>query len=346
MKAAVVNVGLDQPPVTIQDVQPGPVPAGWATVRLRAAALNRLDAMMLANRATEAPGAVYGSDGAGVVAELGPGVPTRSRDGLSVGTDVVISPSMFWGDDPTAPGERYEILGSPTRGTHAEFVTVPVENLFPKPEHLDWAEAAALPMAGVTAWRALVTRGRLKSSDTVVVGAGSSGVGSMAIQIAAAVGARVLAVTSSDDKAAQARALGAHATVDRTSAGPEGLAKQIVDASEGGATLALDPTGALWQTFVDALRPGGRLVVVGKMAADQAQLRVQSVYWKQVDILGSTMGSPRDFADLLAHLQQHRWAPLIDSTYSLDDIAAAYARLDHPDRVGKVVLDLSSRPTS
>lgn len=335
MRAAVVNTSRTGPPVTVQEV-PAPRPRPhWVTVRISHAALNRLDSMLLENREDETPGAIYGADGAGVITELGEALEPRS--GLSVNDPVVILPSLFWGADPKAPGEEYEILGSPTHGTHAEYVTVPAANVYPVPQHLSWAEAAALPLAGVTAWRALVTRGRLAPDETVVVGAASSGVGSIAIQIAAASGARVIAVTSSDDRAAHALKLGAAAVVDRS--GPD-LANQILVHTDGGADLALDPTGALWQPLVDSLRPGGRLVAVGKVASPVGELRVQSVYWKQVDLLGSSMGSPRDFEALLLHVAAHHWTPWVDSVFGLDDINHAYARLDDPRRTGKVVLEM------
>ena len=111
----------------------------------------------------------------------------------------------------------------------------------------------------------------------------------------------------------------------------------------GRADLALDPTGALWQPLLHSLRPAGRLVAVGRMAADVASPRVQTVFWKQVDILGSSMGSPADFDALLNHLEHATWAPAIDSTYPLEEIGRAYTRLDHPDRVGKVLLDVTMR---
>jgi NADPH:quinone reductase-like Zn-dependent oxidoreductase len=307
----------------------------WVVVRLECASLNRLDAMMLKHRTSEAPGAIFGSDGAGVVHELGPDVPTSA--GWAVGDHVIVSPSLHWGPDERCPAPEYEILGSPTHGTHAEYVAVPAANLHARPDHLSWEEAASLPMAGLTAWRALVTRGRLAEGETVLVGAASSGVGTAAIQIAAAAGARVVAVTGSGAKADQALHLGAAATVDRTAAD---LADQLRATTGGHADLALDPTGRLWDPFVENLRPAGRLVVVGKMAAAVATLDVQSVYWKQVDVLGSSMGSPRDFDALLSQVTAHRWAPRVDSVFPLNEIAAAYARLDAADRVGKVVLDV------
>lgn len=337
MRAAVIGTQANEAPVSVMEVPQPRAVGDWAVVRLKRASLNRLDAMMLEGRTSEAPGSIFGSDGAGIIHELGPEVPATS--GLAVGDEVIISPSLNWGPDERFPSDDYEILGSPTHGTHAEYVTVPGVNLHAKPGHLTWDEAASLPMAGLTAWRALVTRGRLAEGETVIIGAASSGVGTAAVQIAAAAGAHVVAVTASKDKAREAIDLGAAAVADRTS---PGFANELAVATGGGADLALDPTGMLWQPFVDALKPAGRLVVVGRMATPVGELRVQSVYWKQVDVLGSSMGSPRDFSDLLTHVSAQGWAPRVDSVFGLSDIAAAYERLDDPARVGKVVLDVEA----
>jgi NADPH:quinone reductase-like Zn-dependent oxidoreductase len=337
MKAALVVADPSSCPVEVGDV-PTPAPdPHWVVVRLRRAALNRLDAMLLESRDGQVAGAILGADGAGVIASVGSALAGDPR--FSVGDAVVISPSLFWGPDEAGPGEDYEILGSPTNGTHAEYVAVPAANVFPVPPHLTWSQAAALPLAGLTAWRALSTRGGLRSATKVVVGAASSGVGSMAIQMAVATGAEVVAVTSGEEKARRALELGAHTVVDRSA---DDVDRQLMCAARD-ADLALDPTGALWQPFVDVLRPGGRLVVVGKMAAPTACLRVQSVYWKQVDIVGSSMGSLRDFEAMLEHVTLRGWAPVVDSEFALDDIAAAYARLDDPARVGKVVIVTEGR---
>ena len=333
MKAAVVETDPTAPPLDVREV-PNPQPTrDMVVVRVQRAALNRLDAMMLENRTEEAPGTIFGSDGAGSVAAIGP----DARTDIAVGDSVVISPSLYWGPDERIPGPDYEILGSPTHGTHAEYVAVPAANVHLKPAHLSWEQAAALPLAGVTAWRALITRGRLKQGETVVIGAASSGVGTLSIQIAAAIGARVVAITSSPDKAQEALALGAATAVDRTS---PTFVDDLSRATNRRADLALDPTGAFWQQFADTMRPAGRLVVVGKMASPVGELRVQSIYSKQLDVLGSSMGSPADFAFLLDHVTVHGWSPTVDSVYPLEQITDAYTRLDAPDRVGKVVLDV------
>jgi zinc-binding alcohol dehydrogenase/oxidoreductase len=337
VRAALVDNDTTHPALRVVDVPP-PVP-GWGEVlvELEKAALNRLDAMTLAERGLLGAPTILGSDGAGIVRQVGAGAT-----GVDVGAHVVISPSLGWGTSAAAPGPAYEILGSPTSGTHAQFVVVPADNVFPKPDTLTWSEAAALPMAGLTAWRALVTRGRLAGGETAVVAAASSGVGSMAIQVAKGLGARVVAITSSPEGADAARTIGADDVVLRTS---DDLTRDLVRATDGQADLGLDPTGALWQPILRSVKAGGRLVVVGRMAAETATLEVQTVYWKQVDILGSSMGSPADFAALLDHVSTARWKPLVDSEHPLEDIAAAYARLDAPDRVGKVVVDLRAPGT-
>ncbi|MGH3332767.1 MAG: zinc-binding dehydrogenase [Nocardioidaceae bacterium] len=331
MRAAVVSNDPTREALSVADWPDPTPPEGWVLVRLKRAALNRLDDMMLQDRAGLPGPSIFGSDGAGVVAGLGVGV----RE-VQLGDEVLISPSLFWGAQLEAPGEQYEILGSPTHGTHAEMVVVPAENLVPKPSRLTWDEAAALPLAGVTAWRALVTRGRLRAGETVIVAAASSGVGTFAIQVAAALGAKVVAVSSSEEKLELSRSIGAGATVLRTD--PD-FARNLADATAGGADLALDPTGAMWQPLLQAVRPGGRLVAVGKLAAENATVRVQTIYWKQVDILGSSTGSPLDFSAFLEHVQQSSWTAVIDSVVPLEKIHAAYERLDAPDRVGKVVID-------
>jgi zinc-binding alcohol dehydrogenase/oxidoreductase len=200
---------------------------------------------------------------------------------------------------------------------------------------LKWGNA---PEAPGPAYEILGSRGRLIAGETVVVAAASSGVGSVAIQIAQGLGARVIAVSSSPEKAKTAEEFGAHDVVLRTES--ESIDRLVV-VTGGRVDLALDQTGALWHPLLQSLRPGGRLVVVGQMAAAIGTARVQTVCWKQVDVMGSSMGSPDDFAELLAHVETADWRPVVDSEYPLHDIDAAYARLDARDRIGRVVLELS-----
>ena len=333
-RAVVVGPRVPPPGYALTRRSVPAVPAGHVVVRVVRSALNRNDLMRIQQRAELPRPIVLGSDAAGVVAETGPGVTD-----VAAGDPVVVLPSVGWGDDDRVQSAQLEFLGDGLDGTHADSVVVPAENVFPKPARLSWDEAAALPLAGVTAWRALVTRGRLTAGEVVVVTAAGSGVGSIGIQVAASLGARVVAVSSSEQKLQEAIALGAHDAVLRSEAG---LTDRLVAAAGEHAHLVLDSTGAQWPELLAALRPGGRLVSVGRNAGREAAVPVGTLFWRQLSLLGSSLGSPRDFSALLAHVGSSAWTPVVDSVHPLADVATAFARLDHPERFGKVVLAVST----
>lgn len=334
MRAAIMSPDLDQPALRVGD-WPDPEPApGWVLVRVARAGLNRNDELWVRDRNELPRPSVIGSDAAGTVVAVGDDVT-----GVEIGSDVLVDPTLHWGPDDGAPADGFQLLGFPTQGTHAELVAVPAENVHRRPARLTVEEAAALPLAGGTAWRAVVTRGRLTAGETVVVTAASAGVGTFAVQIAAALGAWVVAVTSSPDKAAAAERLGAHAVVLRTSSS---YGDELRDAvGPDGAHLVMDSAGADWPLLLGVLRRGGRLVTVGRTAGLDATVDVWRVFWQHLSILGSSLASPRDFAALLAHLETASWTPVVDEVLPLHDVDDAYARLADPRRVGKVVLDLS-----
>ncbi|HWU22109.1 MAG TPA: zinc-binding dehydrogenase [Nocardioides sp.] len=301
--------------------------AGWATVQLRAAALNWHDVLVRQGTYSSPLPHTPGADGAGI--ELGSG------------DEVVILPSLCWGGDDSAPGGDWEILGDRRPGTYAELVTVPRDCLAPKPKGMSWAEAAALPLVGVTVFRALFSRGRLRAGESVLVLGAGGGVATSAVMMASAVGARVVVTSSSDDKIAQAVALGASGGVrydgDSSDSWPE-AARELAPA--GGFDLVLDAVGS-WAEALRALRPGGRLVVLGANRSDQAGLAVRPFYFGQYDLLGTTMGSPRDFAGLISLIDEHHLPPpVIDRSFPLDRAAEAHVHLESGAGFGKVVLDI------
>jgi zinc-binding alcohol dehydrogenase/oxidoreductase len=313
-----------------------PVPgAGEVLIKLRRAALNRRDRFLLADPAAvglELP-SVIGSDGAGIVDSVGDGV-----SGVEPGQEVVILPESNWGDREDAPGPGFELLGASTQGTHAELIVVAAENVYPRPQRLTWEESAALPLAGLTAWRALFKRGGLEPGQTVLITGASGGVSTYLIQIAAASGARVLVNSSSEEKIATAKELGAEAGVNRND---EDWPKQIKDLSDGGVDLAVDSSGH-WAQALKALRPGGTLAVFGRTVQENAELNVASTFFGQFSIHGTTMGSPREFQALLDHVESADWRPNVDSVMPLGEIAGAYERLDSSERFGNVVIDTES----
>jgi NADPH:quinone reductase-like Zn-dependent oxidoreductase len=307
------------------------VPApGEVVVDLRAAALNRRDLRVVAGGwpGVSAP-LVPGSDGAGVVRALGAGVA-----GLAEGDEVVVQPGIDWGDDPRILGPGFKILGGPDDGTFAEQVRVPAANVFAKPPRLDWEQAAALPLAGLTAWRALFTRGGLRSGQTVLVLGAGAGTSTFAVQFAHAAGARVLVTSSSAEKIARSLELGAEAGFDYRESGWE---QEVVERSGGGVDLVLDSAGT-WQASISCLRAGGRVVVFGGTAGTSAELDVRGYYFKQLDLVGTMMGSPLDFRAMLRACATQTWTPVVDSVRPLEQAADAFGRMAAGEHFGKLVL--------
>jgi NADPH:quinone reductase-like Zn-dependent oxidoreductase len=313
-------------------IHPGEAPdpverVGWTVVRLRAAALNWHDVLVRQGRYGSPLPHVAGADGAGIATDSG--------------EEVVILPSLFWGDDESAPGAEWEILGDHRPGTYAEYVSVPNGCLLPKPIGLDWHQAAGLPLVGVTVYRALVSRGGLRAGESVLISGAGGGVAPMAVAVAAGVGARVVVTSSSEAKVARAVAHGASGGVLYTDPGwPEQATKQT--AGGRGFDVVLDTVGT-WAESLRALRPGGRLVVLGASRAETATVDARPFYFGQYSILGTTMGSAADFRGLLGLLESGAIdPPSIDSVFPLSETAAAHQRLEVGDAFGKIILDIDT----
>lgn len=308
------------------EAAPDPVARpGWVLVELRAAALNWHDCLVRQGRYPAPLPLVPGADGAGV-----------RRD---TGEEVVLLPSLWWGDRDDAPGPRFEILGDRVDGTYAELVSVPEANLFPKPAGFSWAQAAALPLAGLTAHRALFRRGALAPGESVLVLGAGGGVATFLVAFAERAGARVVVTSSSAEGIETARALGAAAGVRYTEPDWAAAAR---DANGGrGFDLVIDPVGS-WPEALSALRPGGRLVSFGANVAERVEVDVRRFYFGQHSILGTTMGSPRDFAAMLALVAQAPgWRPVVGNVLPLDRARDAQALLERRGHRGKVVLEIA-----
>ena len=315
---------------TVADPEPGP---GEVVVALKAAALNRRDVFVRKGVAKVPLPLTPGSDGAGIVHKVGAGV-----SGVAVGDEVIILPSLAWGPDQRAPGPGFRILGGPDQGTYAEQIVIPAENVYPKPGRLSWHEAAALPLAGLTAWRSLMTRARVVPGETVLIIGIGGGVATFALNIAKAAGCRVVVTSSSDDKLAAAKELGADVGVNYAEAGDEWPAA-VKEANGGGVDVVIDSVGSTWGGSIDACAPGGRVVVFGGTGGAKVDLQVRPVTLGQVALLGTTMGSPAEFRQLLAAVQNQSWTPVIDSVRPLGDAAAAHEREENGLHFGKLVLD-------
>jgi zinc-binding alcohol dehydrogenase/oxidoreductase len=316
-----------------EQLVPGEVPdpeplAGEVVVDLVTAALNHRDVWQ--RTAPGNHGAVLGSDGAGTVSALGDGVA-----GVEVGEQVVINPSVGWGDGEDAPAPGWAILGVPRQGTYAERIAIPAQCVRPRPRRLSWHESAALPLAGLTAWRALVTRGRVEAGMRVLVTGAGGGAATFLIQIAHALGADVIVTSSSDDTIGRAIELGAIRGVRYTDSDwPEQV---------GEVDLVVDSAGTpAWAGALRCLRRGGTLVSFGRTAGNTAEIDLPSLFYGQWNVLGTTMGSPREFDALLDHVEKADWRPVVDSVFPLEQAAAAHERLEQPGRFGKVVLECRS----
>jgi NADPH:quinone reductase-like Zn-dependent oxidoreductase len=296
---------------------------GWAVVRLKASALNWHDVLVRRGVYHSPLPHVIGADGAGVR--------------VDTGEPVMILPSIGWGSDQRVPAAGFQILGDQLPGTYAELVSVPEESLVPKPASLDWEQSAALPLVGVTCYRALFTRGRLTAGESLLVIGASGGVATMAVSLAVAAGATVVVTSSTMDKIDHARELGATDGVRHTDPDWVHAARACTPGGHG-FDLVLDSVGR-WTESVRTLRPGSRLVVLGASNASQANLDVRSFYFGQYDLLGTTMGSRTDFAGLLSMMDTARVRPpTIDTVFPLDAAHRAHERLESGACFGKIIL--------
>ncbi len=335
MKAVMLTEAGGPDKLEVREVaMPEPM-AGEVRVRIHSAALNRRDYFLTLGRY---PGlklpSIIGSDGAGVVDAVGAGV-----DASLVGREVVVYPAREWGADPAFPGATFRVLGMPDPGTLAEAICVPASDIAAKPAHLDFNQAAALPLAGLTSWRAVVTMGGIRPDMNVLVTGAGSGTSSFAILWAAQHGAKVWATSGSEDKLAKARAIGAVGGGDYRD--PECYAK-LRKESGGGFDLIIDSAGGDGlNSVLDTLRMGGRYVFYGATLGNaKSGPEMAKLFFKQARIQGTTMGSPAEFAAMIAFVTARRLVPLVHQVYPLAEIGTALGLMEKFAQTGKIVLKL------
>jgi len=330
MKAAFLDA-LKQP-LAVRDT-PDPVAApGHAVVRLHAAALNHRDVWIQQGLY---PGialpVTLGSDGAGVVESVGSGVDTSW-----VGREVIINPSLNWGENPRAQGPQFRILGMPDAGTFAEKIAVPAANLASKPPHLTWEQAAALPLAGLTAWRAVFTRAQLQPGERVLVTGTGGGAALFAFQFAQAAGGKVFVTSGSADKLARASTLGALGSANYRDAD---WADQLLKLAGGQFDVIVDSAGGDgFAKLIDLAAPGGRIAFFGATAGNPKLFEMRKGFFRQINILGTTMGSPADFAGMAAMTAEKKIAPIVDRVFPLAEAERAMRRMADGAQFGKIVL--------
>lgn len=330
MKAIVLQRSLDSKVHLVELPKPVCQP-NEVLIRIKAAALNHRDEWCRKGLYPNIQdGIVLGSDGAGIVEQIGTGV-----DSQLLGQEVMLNPALHWGENERAQGKNFEIIGMPRNGTFAEYVVVPADRVFPKPYHLSWEEAAALPLAGLTAYRAVAVQGKLKAGDQVLVTGIGGGVAQFAAQFVLALGAKLFVSSSSREKRSAALALGASDAFDYSVGNWSAAALE----SSGGMDLIVDgASGDTLSQLMNIAKPGGRLVFYGATRGNPPQLEARKLFWNQLQLIGTTMGTDQDFSEMLALVDSLQLRPRIDAVFPLKDAGLALDRLKEGLQFGKIVL--------
>lgn len=335
MKAIVLEELGGPDNLKIKEVDtPAPGP-GEVRVRLHNSALNRRDYWITIGRypRTNLP-CIAGSDGAGTVDAVGEGV-----DGGLVGNEVVVYPAREWGDSEAVSGPAFRVLGMPDQGTFAEYICCPATDVYARPAHLSWEQAAAVPLAGLTAWRAVVTQAEVKAGQTVLVTGAGSGVSTFAVQWASALGAEVYVTSGSEEKIEKAKAIGATGGISyREEDYHKALRKQA-----GGFNAIIDSAGGDdMNNLLSTLRPAGRFVFFGAtLGVPSTGLEIPRLFFNQTRIQGTMMGSNAEFKAMLDFVGEHKLEPVVDRVLPMDEAVAAHKLLESFGQTGKVVLQNS-----
>jgi NADPH:quinone reductase-like Zn-dependent oxidoreductase len=313
-----VRIHEDGGPEVLQlEEVPDPVAGeGEVLVRLRASALNHLDVWIRKGLPSVPKPRILGADGAGVR--------------VDTGEPVVINPGV-------EAGKTIHVIGEHGDGTNAQLIAVPESNVYPIPDGLSFEEAAAFPLVFETAYRMLVTRAALQEGEWVLLWGIGSGVSTAGLAIARALGARTIVTSSSDAKLERARGLGADVTVNHATSD---VGAAVKEATEGhGADVVVEHVGdATWKRSLDAAAYGGRIAVCGATTGPNPPAALHRIWWKQLSILGSTMGRKDDFEGAYRLIAEGRARPVVDEVVPLAEIRAAHARLEAGEQLGKIVL--------
>ncbi len=326
MKAVRIHEDGGPEVLRYEDVSDPVLKPGELLISLRAASLNHLDVWVRKGLPSVPKPRILGADGAGIVSAVAEGV-----DGFDVGDRVVINPGIEY-------GHTIAVVGEHSDGTHCESFAIAAEQVFPLDDALSFEEAAAFPLVYETAYRMLVTRGRLVEGEWVLIWGIGGGVGTAAFEIARALGARTIVTSSADWKLEQARAWGADVVVNHADGD---VVAAVKEASDGGAHLVVETVGeATWARSLAAVRPAGRVVVCGATSGPNPPAQLHRFWWKQLDVMGSTMGTRTDFLGAYDLVRSGRARVHIDTVLPLAEIRAAHERLEAGEQLGKIVLTI------
>jgi len=318
--AGLLFTEMDEPAVT----------KGTVKVKLKVSGLNHRDLFTLQRHSPEAPPLVIGSDGAGVIVETGEGV-----DHINVGDEVVIIPSLNWKEKSAAPPPEFEILSLPDHGTFAEYIVLPAENVAPKPSYLSWEEAGVLTLGALTAYRTLFTRAQATAEQTIFIPGVGSGVVTLLVKMAKAIGARVIVTSRSAEKRENGLKLGADLAIDSEGDWNKLLKDETID-------IVIESVGAAtWQKSLSLLKPGGTIAVFGASAGDVVQLNLRDFFYGHYTLVGTSLGSIEEAYEMLEFFNKHQIKPVVDSVYPLNDALEAMKKIERGGQFGKIALKVS-----
>ncbi len=307
-------------------------------VEIKAAAINHLDIWIRKGIPGVSLPMIIGSDGAGVIAEIGKGV-----DKFNLGDEVIINPLLFCGTCPSCLNQQENqcysmgILGETTNGTNCEFIALNQRNLIKKPSNISFETAASFPLAGQTSYQMLINRAKLKKDDIVFIWGASSGVGSFGLQIAKAYDCKVIATGGSKKKCKYASKLGADLTLNHYK---DDIVSLVKDYTKGkGANVVFEHSGfETWSTSMKILSRYGRLVTCGSTTGPKVSIDLRYVFFKQQSILGSTMGTLSALNGIMNFVKDGVVVPVVDKVFSMENIADAHRHIENSNQLGKVVL--------
>lgn len=309
---------------------PEPTPkANEVVVALKTVGLNRRDLYLAGRLGPNREALILGSDGAGIIEAVGEAVID-----VKIGDEVIINPSLRWFEKDEVPPEDFEILGMPDHGTFAEKIVLDQGQVEPKPDYLSWEEAGVLALAGLTGYRAVFTKGKVKAGDTVFIPGAGSGVATFMIQFAHALGARVITTSRDETKRKRAKEIGADLVLDTASDWNEALKDERID-------VVIDSIGrATFNRSLKVLRPHGTFVLFGATAGDIVDFNLREFFYGQYSLLGTTMGSREELREMLAFMKEHHLKPIVGHTYPFEQIDEAFSLLEVNDQFGKIAVQL------
>jgi len=277
---------------------------------------------------------VLGSDCSGIIEEKGKNVSE-----FKIGDEIIINPSLNWGDSELFKSDKFKILGLPDNGTLGEYISIDKSKVYKKPAHLDLAQASAIPLAGLTAYRATVVKGEINKDKNVLITGIGGGVAAFVLLYGVNCGANIYVTSGDDNKIKKAIELGAKDGVNYKN---ENWNKELLEKNKNGFDLIVDGTGGeTISKSLNLIKPGGRIVNYGATTGNTNNFDVRKIFWKQAMLIGSTMGSDKDFRDMINFIKQKKIVPLVDKIYSIEDASEAFIRMDKSEQLGKIVIKIS-----